>query len=331
MSCEQERDRLERAEMMLEIARESGTREQVAQARRRVREAELALADCLRGSSETVLEPLDPPTPPPDHRLGIAPPQAVSFDSNFFAPEIVLMARTEDGLSTSFWQDRTSHSSGGGWSYWMDHANTTGEPGTQWEREMPLVSWIDPSTGRFRVNGFFAFRSQDDKPMLGTPWWVLPIGVATDFRLDSQAPPVVSGVGRNFFPFTAATWYRGPMGDPQSVGRINVFGTVAISFGTTPPTGRRALREFWWDGNNWNWSDHPMPNANVVALSLGPGSFTFPENNGYRQAFLFALATDGGTPSDTSVQLYHWTRTDNWRWHDLGRPTMSSGCAAHWP
>ena len=253
---------------------------------------------------------LEPPVPPPDHRFGITPPQAVSFDSNAFSPEIVLMVRTESGLATSFWNDQTNYSTGGGWGFWVDHEFA--QSSRLEENEMPLVSWIDPPTGRFRVNGFFTFNDPNNNLVFATPFWELPMGVGAGFGLDFKVPPDVPGVGAFFIPFTAVSWYEG-----KQEGRLNVFGLV--SFG--PPTARKlSLREFWWDGQNWNWTDHPSPDEDIITMRLGQGGFTFPENKGYKQAFLFVITNAGGTPADTAVQLYHWTFENNWQWHNLGRP-----------
>jgi hypothetical protein len=249
---------------------------------------------------------------PPDNRIGIAPPQAVSFDYNPYSPEIFIMVSTERGLATSFWNDQTTYSTGGGWGFWVDHPFQR-FPLLLQRLEMPLVSWIDQPSGRFRVNGFLSVLDQNENRVFATPFWELPIGVGAGFGLDFPVPPNIPGAVMNLFPLAAVSWYEG-----RQVARINVFGSVVGV--DSDNTIKALLQEFWWDGQRWNWNNHPSPDEDIRDIRFGPGSFIFPENNNYEQAFLFVLTFALDTPADTAVQLYHWTFKNNWQWHNLDRP-----------
>jgi hypothetical protein len=252
----------------------------------------------------------DIPIDPPDHRAAkvpFGPPCAVTFPSNQAEHDIVLMAVTEDGLATSFWDHATPRSNSGEWSRWFDTPNTSGVPVPLWHTNMVAVGWIDPVSDHTRVNGFIGTGDSGiDSPLI-TPWLDLPD--RADLILDTMMPPLGARTGREFDPWTSASWQQG------QVGRLNVFGTAA-----SVPLKKNLLRELYWDGGGWHWTDHFTPGDSTI--SLGPGSLLLNQYEG----FLFGIA-------NASVRLYHWlpTQDPQWQWYDLDKPDNVPGTSMRSP
>jgi hypothetical protein len=100
-----------------------------------------------------------------------------------------------------------------------------------------------------------------ESPWSVNRWWQIPItNVAFDvFRKD-------------FLPRVGAAWQDGPRN------RLNIFGSGA--FEAAP------LRELWWDGAQWNWTDHDYgPNED----ELGPSSLVIPKPP---NAYLFGVTAE---------------------------------------
>jgi hypothetical protein len=229
--------------------------------------------------------------------ITFSPPQLVSFPSSPLGPQMVLVVRTSSqdhtGFATAFWKDdNVLAGNGNAWSDWQfwelgqqppqdwnPPADWTGfhleagpiPPAPAW----PLVGYIDPDQV-FRANGFFAIEAPAGTAVVGQPWWQIPIAdVAFDvFRND-------------FLPRVGAAWKEGPRN------RLNIFGSAAL--------GAAPLRELWWDGAQWNWTDHDRgPNGDA----LGPSSLVFPKTS---NAYLF-----GVTAGKDNVQLLAYRPGAGW-------------------
>src|SRR5258708_29446548 len=120
------------------------------------------------------------------------------------------------------------------------------------------MRWTDRSGPR--MNGFFNYLVQNADGSwtfpLGTPW-ITPTNnflLPWQFNWAAMTPPDGSG----FFVGSGFGWNDGP------TGRLNIFGmtlpALRLVYVAMPKNeAGNGIRELWWDGGQWNWSDHGRP------------------------------------------------------------------------
>jgi len=231
-----------------------------------------------------------------------SPPQIVSFPSSPLGPQMLLVARTDNGFATRFWKDDNVLPGGvaNSWSDWQAWQFDPQNPPFDWigvsfEGPLPpvpgwpLLGYVDQD-GVYRANGFFAYAdvlapTGDPHVVVGQPWWQIPIA---DVAFDTFQ--------KDFMPRVGAIWYNGP------TPRLNIFGAAQFEAAN--------LRELYWDGANWNWHDHDRgPDGD----RLGPSSLVFPQPN---HGYLFGVTAE----RDNIVLLAYQPTAADWNWADFHGP-----------
>lgn len=195
------------------------------------------------------------------------------------------------------------------------HGNGTGVDPSQWSDNAVWIPWTN--NGVARMNGFFNY-PVGTTLMLGTPW-IVPSNnpyIPWQFNWWTMAPP--DGMG--FVVESGFTWNDG------STGRLNVFGmTLPAESGV--PVGRlsanNGIRELWWDGGQWNWSDHGRPpGADTVAL--GRNSAVWDHTSEQGRVFVVAENDSDGRSLPQLWDLF-WdsAQCPLWCWESLGNPFAS--------
>jgi hypothetical protein len=102
--------------------------------------------------------------------------------------------------------------------------------------------------------------------------------------------------------------------------RLSVFGA---SFIVQAPA-HKALHEFHWDGQGWDWTNHGLPDAWVAGLQVGPTNAVWDRDrqNGY--VFVAAEPHDRRRAPELFVRLYThidvFVHVAGWVWESLGNP-----------
>lgn len=118
-----------------------------------------------------------------------------------------------------------------------------------------------------------------------------------------------NGFGDDFQPMARFSWAQG------KALRVNIFGNSVRDCGWDP--GSQAcsmpLREAWFDGTRWQFTDHGLPPENSQ-VHLGPHSAVWDHRRG--RGFVFVVG------DDDRLWLRGWNTPTcgNWCWEDLEAP-----------
>ena len=126
--------------------------------------------------------------------------------------------------------ERRSGNGGNNWTAWsvLQAGNTNLDLNV-------MLGWYD---GNRRING--EFQSDFVTGQFSTPW-----EVGTTFHWTGMTSPYP-----DYSPMAGFTWRQG------TTGRLNIFGASAIK---SQYSHISHLVEHWWDGGQWNWTDHGSP------------------------------------------------------------------------
>jgi hypothetical protein len=185
---------------------------------------------------------------------------------------INLFARTSDGRFVERWWD------GNQWS-WSDHGFP---PGGTMASAPTAVSWM--SAGVTRINVF----AQGGSGRLIERWWD-----GTQWNWSDHGFPPGTSINSSG---AIIHWQQG------GVTRLNLFMIGA--------NGR--LVERWWDGSQWNWSDHGQPGSVGLAQNQAPAIIAWQQGVTTRLN-LFARQADGQL-------IERWWDGSQWNWSTHGFP-----------
>jgi hypothetical protein len=184
------------------------------------------------------------------------------------------------------------------------HGNGTSVDPSLWFDNMVWIPWTN--NGVPRINGFFNF-SVGTTILLGTPWMVPTNNpyLPWQFNWATMTPPDAA----SFFVESGFAWNSG------RIGRLNIFGM-------TSPTKSYVyvgdgIRELWWDGSQWNWSDHGTPPGTDTVM-LGRNSAVWDHLS--QQGRVLVVAANS---SDSQSLPQLWDRFwdgSQWSWSQLGNP-----------
>jgi len=234
-------------------------------------------------------------------------PSAIAFPTRrgLWNPEIMLLTVERDGAREKTWYSDPELIPFHGW-----------EPGWRPVPLAPLIPPLENGGNYFPALGWFygehreyyhwnAFFSFERGQKMGEVW-----GASHAlYNWSVWTPPAV-----DFDPRTGYTWRSG------TTPRLNIFGLGSRRlFGIAL---RPQLREFWWDGTGWRWTDHGRP-PDSKEIKLGPQSAIWPAGNNNQFAYVFVAAVDEdpGAPARLWARYWHVHDYPTWDWaEDLGHP-----------
>jgi hypothetical protein len=214
------------------------------------------------------------------------------------------------------------------WGAWDIHAVATESPyqdvvlNHQLHSYLVAIGWDDgtqlPIGFRVgpRMNGFIGYRITDDrgrdKSRVGTPFWVpiQPLQPQWNYSWDNNDDVPENDQGTDFDPCSGVHWFDGQNH------RLSVFGATFRGQGA-----HKALREFFWDGQNWNWSDHGLPADWAAGIQIGPNSALWDQDrqNGY--VFVAAVPKDRRRVPELFIRFcFRELFLPIWSWVSLGNP-----------
>lgn len=221
------------------------------------------------------------------------------------------------GIDQREWSGTTN--AVGKWSQWRTQTN----PDIRFHG--PVGSSIAAAGGELVGTGNVAFphfkalfNYQDANRLnrVGAPFWRF---LSTNYTWLRLTPPSVSAK-RNFQPFTAISWKK------QSNFRMNVFG---LTHNYTNRLLRQiifytSLREAWFDGTTWRFTDHGRPRDAIELIRMGPQSAVSTDPSGVTgdigRAYVFLSGNDGYLYHQLFVR-YWGPDCSGWCWHDLEAPS----------
>ncbi|GAB4469650.1 MAG: hypothetical protein OHK0029_42310 [Armatimonadaceae bacterium] len=209
------------------------------------------------------------------------------------------------------------------WGPWNYFGNQTGVSVSQWDPMLVGTGWIDMIHFPFlaRVNLFHAIQTSSNSQTVlqGESWRTA--------SLFTSNPSYTYNVGLNT---TALPMYPKTI-IPRLPGNLHVWGTdtpahhpyVPVSQYDLQRYGMPAtrLRERFWNGGTWNFTDHGNPlNVNAAPFILGPTASVWAEQDDEPIAVV-AMASDNGRPLPPTVEIRIWDNgRKRWGWQTLGRP-----------
>ncbi len=196
------------------------------------------------------------------------------------------------------------------------HGNGTGVDPSLWYDNAVWIPWTDRSGPR--MNGFFNYLVQNADGSwtfpLGTPW-ITPTNnflLPWQFNWAAMTPPDGSG----FFVGSGFGWNDGP------TGRLNIFGmtlpALRLVYVAMPKNeAGNGIRELWWDGGQWNWSDHGRP-PGTDTVALGRNSAVWDHTS--QQGRVFFAAVNSADPQSLPQLWDMFCDGSQWLWEELGNP-----------
>jgi hypothetical protein len=159
-----------------------------------------------------------------------------------------------------------------------------------------------------RFNAFYDFTNASGQLRVGAPSWNwLPSGYSW-----SELQPPGSG---GFQPWSGFAWRNG-----QAL-RINMFGTVATK-GSDGIVYYRSLRELWYNGSSWAFTEHGRPpGGSITHVRMGPSSAVWTNPTGVGEGYVFVTGSD----EQLHYRYYSTTTCPGWCWDpvQLGRPARA--------
>jgi hypothetical protein len=204
------------------------------------------------------------------------------------------------------------------------HGNGTSVDQTMWVDNMVWIPWTD--NGVPRINGFFNFEV-GRTILLGTPWMVLtnnnPV-MPWQFNWATMTPPDAASTfdksGAGFVVESGFAWSSG------RIGRLNIFGMTSpaknlVIVGSSSNEAGDGLRELWWDGSQWNWSDHGRP-PGIDTVALGRNSAVWDHVS--QQGRVFVVGVNSADPGSLPQLWDRFWDGSQWSWTPLGNPFGTS-------
>jgi hypothetical protein len=204
------------------------------------------------------------------------------------------------------------------------HGNQTLVHPSLWFDNMVWIPWTN--NGVPRINGFFNFLFDGFSIWLGTPW-IVPTNnpvMPWQFNWATMEPPDVTGVifqsGRGFLVASGFAWNSGP------TGRLNIFGVTSpaqryVYAGSPNSDPGVGIRELWWDGSQWNWSDHGRPPF-TDKVALGRNSAVWDHMS--QQGRVLLVAVNSSDPQSLPQLWDRFWDGSQWWWSELGNPFGTS-------
>jgi hypothetical protein len=191
------------------------------------------------------------------------------------------------------------------------HGNGTGVDPSQWYDNAVWIPWTD--SHRPRMNGFFNYADGSGRFPLGTPW-ITPTSnflMPWQFNWATMTPPDDKG----FFVGSGFGWNDGP------TGRLNIFGMTLPArryvYVGSPSGAGNGIRELWWDGGQWNWTDHGRPpGTDTMALDRNSAAW----DHMSQQGRVFFAAVNSSDPQSLPQLWDMFWDGSQWLWEQLGNP-----------
>lgn len=192
----------------------------------------------------------------------------------------------------------------GSWSQWLTYAQSdvAGEPSYGTSMAAWAGEFLDPGWGVFLPRFGAALNYVDAAGQKKTG---RPFSNFFEFaRFWEAVRPPATGTADDLQPYTSFTWQNG-----QAL-RVNVFGLAPR---IPDPTTGQTLRETWFDGATWRFTEHGAPSGTLM-LRVGPHSAVWMNPTGNGRGWVFATGDNGRLHART------WNGAA-WSWEDLGAPS----------
>jgi hypothetical protein len=200
--------------------------------------------------------------------------------------------------------------------------NGTGQDPTLWSDNAVWIAWTN--NGMAHISGFFniAIPGSGGDSLLGSPWSVFapkcqPFKPCHNWLPQWQSgwdPTVGPPDSNGFFVESGFGWNNGP------TGRLNLFGQTLPArdqVDCCPEPANNGIRERYWDGSGWHWTDHGRP-PGTDTVALGRNSAVWDHVSQQGRVFVAA-----GNTSDARSIPQLWDRFwdgNQWTWEPLGNP-----------